>query len=346
MKFRTLAATVALTALTLGLAACGPDDSSTPQPSPAPRPLPVTALRPLGYTFTLADDPDNGTKVPESYKVTYMAGSITLRDKPRVTLGFRVDPAHPDQQSELLKTNVDSTAKAQVPTTPVTADGGAGISFTSPGKGVGGVNQVRSVIAKGATTVTVNVDADPAAGGDAAAKALHDQLVQSLKFHPEGLADTWPGIAVEPQLPATVDVPADIARDSYESELATYFLELTWGKYTSVLGVTWQDTDAAVKGFADTKANLHKAGVRHQNDVKTLPALKDSLGPTVDEGFAFQLAGADGIGRYVGVLWRKGGVTVRSSSNIGNIPASSFTAESNAALATPMGVAQSWTWAG
>lgn len=62
--------------------------------------------------------------------------------------------------------------------------------------------------------------------------------------------------------------------------------------------------------------------------------------PFTDEGFSFNLTGEDGLPRYVGVVWRKDGVIVRSQANIGNVASRSLTADSNAALAIPMSVAQ------
>jgi len=302
-------------------------------------------LGPPGFSFQLSDDPQRGAKPPSTFKVTYLAGTVTLRDTPRVILGFRVDPAHPGDKSQLLKSNIDTAKNNGLATSAVSADGGAGVSFVNTGKSAVGVNQFTSVVAKDAVTVTINVDGDPAAGDDQAAKSLHDKLLASLAFRADGLAGAWPGSVMAPQLPFTVAVPTNMAKDTYPSTLSSYFLELGYGTtYKSTLGITWETTQAATKQFASIRANLDKAGVKHQSDVRTLPALRDSLGTRVDEGFSFNLTGADGLPRYVGVVWRKDGVIVRSQANIGNVASSSFTADSNAALATPMSIAKTWTW--
>ena len=345
MKHRTLISTIVTLATATTLSACAHQPAAGPAPAsaPPPKPLPVTALRPPGYTFRLTDDPAQHTTLPDSYTVTYLSGGVTLRSTPRVLIGFRVDPSHPGQQSELLATNTNGARTKGFGTTPVTADGGSGITFVNTGGGAGGADEIKSVIARGPVTVTVNVDADPANGGTAAAKELHDQLVKSLHFREDGLSGSWPGTALAPQLPVTVDVPSGLARDSYDTLIAFYSLDLNYGTYKTTMVASWQDATAATSTFADIKSNLAKAGVRHQNDVRTLPALRDSLGQRADEGFAFSLTGSDGIARYVGVLWRKGGLILRTGTNIGNIPSSQFTEDSNSALAAPMANAKSWS---
>lgn len=335
-------------ALLVGLAGCGPNDGATPNPSPAPKLLPRTALATPGFTFALVDDADQGTRVPDSYKVTYLSGSVELRGEgePSARIGFRVDPAHPGGSSELLASNVGNAKAKGWPTTPVQADGGFGVTFLAIAPAAPGAqepNAVKSVISKGPVTATITVEAD--ASGNDAAKALHDKLLGSLRFHDDALTGKWPGQALAPQLPVTVDVPGDLVKDTYKSELALYSLDIQYGKYTSTMAVSWAaDNAAAASAFAGIKKNLLDAGVRHQNDIKTNPALRSSLGAVVDEGFTFSLAAPDGIARYVGVLWLRGPVIVRTGANIGEIPATSFDRDSNATLATPMAIAKSWSW--
>jgi hypothetical protein len=108
--------------------------------------------------------------------------------------------------------------------------------------------------------------------------------------------------------------------------------------------MTWQDTDSATKDFASVRVDLDKAGMKHQGDVRTLPALRDNLGTRVNEGFSFNLVGADKLPRFVGVVWRKDGAIIRSTSYVGDIPISSFTDDTMAALAAPMAIAKSWAW--
>src|SRR4051794_41136676 len=98
-----------LAAAVLGGSAACEGTAGTPAPAPAPAPAPPK-LAPLAFAFTLVKNASEGTDVPSSYKVTYLAGTVVLRTTPRVLIGFRVDPGHEGDQSELLRENTDNAA--------------------------------------------------------------------------------------------------------------------------------------------------------------------------------------------------------------------------------------------
>lgn len=328
-----------LVAVVVALVAAGCDRPSATAPTPAPSPAPAPQLKPLDYSWSLTDDQSQHTKTPDSYTVTYLSGALILRSSPRVMIGFRVEPAYPDNDSRLLKTNIDTAAQRGWQTTPATVDGGTGISFMAK---TAQVTTAKTAVAKGAVSLTVNVDSR-GPGDDSAAKSLHDALLAGLRFRSEGLSGPYPGTVATPRLPFDIQVPADLA-GPYQSEYVAYAVELSFGKFKTTVSTSWQEPADAAASFTTTREQLRKSGVRHQNDVRALPALKDNLGLIVDEGFSFSLVAPDQVARYVGVVFRRGGITVRVFSNVGDIKLSSFDADTNAALSAPMGVARTWQW--
>ncbi|MDI1461046.1 hypothetical protein QEZ54_08725 [Catellatospora sp. KI3] len=331
---RLLAA--ALTAVAL-VATC--DRPSTTGPDPAPSSAPVPAPPQPAFTWKLTDDTEQHTRIPDGYTVTYLAGSITLRKDPPVLIGFRVDTARPGSDSQLLKTNVSNAAEHGWASTPASVDGGTGISFVARN---GGQNAtVKTVVAKGPVTLTVNVDIGTS---DAtAAKDLHDKLLAGLRFRTDGLSGTYPGAVDSPPLPFTLQI-APTLTGPFTPELSTYATELSFGVGKTTVSAFWQDPATAASGFAATRADLSKAAVKHQNDVKSLPALKDTLGGRVDEGFSFALTADDSMARYVGIVFRRGAATVRVYTDVGGISLEQFDDDVTAALAAPMGLARSWRW--
>ncbi|MEV0453678.1 hypothetical protein [Catellatospora methionotrophica] len=331
---RLLAAALAAVAL---IAACDRPSSTGPEPAPSPAPAPSPPQ--AAFTWKLTNDTEQHTRTPDSYTITYLAGSVTLRKEPRVLIGFRVDTAHPGSDSQLLKTNISKASEHGWASTPASVDGGTGISFVAQN---GAQNAtVKTVVAKGPVTLTVNVDTGTA---DAmAAKDLHDALSAGLRFRTDGLSGTYPGAVESPPLPFTLQIPPTLT-GPFTTELSTYATELSFGARKTTVSAFWHDPAAAASAFAATRADLSKAGVRHQNDVKSLPALKDTLGTRVDEGFSFALTADDGVARYVGIVFRRGAATVRVYADVGEISLEQFDDDVNAALAAPMGIARSWRW--
>lgn len=341
----TLVAVVLAGALLAGMAGCddsGNGTSPTAAPGASPqKPATVPTLAQLGYTFTLVRDDVEHADVPQTYKVTYLAGKLTLRAEPLVLVGFRVDPAHPGEQSQLLADNRADAQKNGSAATPGGPDGSTGLTYTFPNGQ--GVSTVRSVMAKGSVTITVSVTTEKT-GDTTAATDLQRRIRDSIKFNDTGLSGTYPGTVATPQLPFTLDVPGELAADSYESAIISYRAELGYGSHKTLINTTWQEASAAATAFTSTKAGLDKAGVHHQPDVKTLPALRSSLGPLVDEGFVFNLINDDGLPSFLGVVFRKEGVTVRITTNVGVLKKTQYDADTIAALAAPMAIGQSWTW--
>ncbi|MEU8007233.1 hypothetical protein AB0B66_39240 [Catellatospora sp. NPDC049111] len=331
---RLLAALLATVTL-----AAGCDRPSTTGPEPAPSPAPAPSPPQPAYAWELAEDAEQHTRVPDAYTVTYLSGSVTLRKDPRVLIGFRVDPAHPGSDSELLKSNISNAAQHGWASTPAAVDGGTGVTFVANDGRQDAT--VKTVVVKGSITLTVNIDTGTA---DAlAARDLHDKLLAGLRFHADGLSGQYPGAAVAPQLPFTVQVPPGVS-GPFTTDLAAYTVDLSYGSRKTTVSVWSQEPSAAASAFTATRDGLRRAGVRHQNDVRTLPALKDSLGTRVDEGFSFALVGGDGVARYVGVVFRRGGITARVFANVGDISLEQFDDDVTAALAAPMGIARSWRW--
>ncbi len=326
-----LAGLVAILVLASGGTACGPAGTARwaggASPSAATaRPVPPR----VPFSYRLSSKPD-------SYEVRYDHVLITLREHPLLRLSFEVDPAHPDATARLVTQNKTTGDKEHWSMSPVAVDGGTGYRAEYP---VGGETYLLYFFAKG--PIAVSLKASLGAERDAAARADAEHIVTSLRFDASHLTGPYGDAQPAPAIPFTFDLPARLAAATYPAQrLDGYSLNLRYGAQKVLVNdEILADAPAAAAAFTDRRTRIVRAGAT-PHDVRTVPAVADSLGRLVDEGFSVHID-KDGQPYLVGFVFRHGNQLVTLSTTVEGV----ITPQTLQALQAPLDMAGSWSFTG